>query len=202
MILLPLLIFLAETSVVTLDTVRTIFIARGMKAQAALLGLLEVTIWLFAISQVMQNLNNPACFLGYAVGFTAGTYLGIRIEAFLALGTQIIRVLTRRDATELVTALREAGHGVTSVEGQGATGGVHVLFTIVARKRLPAVVEMIEQFDPATLYVVEDVRAAAKTGLRHSWWPGVRSGQGGGQGPTRQPSAGQQGGVKSANQAA
>ena len=184
MILLPLLIFLAETSVVTLDTVRTIFIARGMKAQAALLGLLEVTIWLFAISQVMQNLNNPACFLGYAVGFTAGTYLGIRIEAFLALGTQIIRVLTRRDATELVTALREAGHGVTSVEGQGATGGVHVLFTIVARKRLPAVVEMIEQFDPATLYVVEDVRAAAKTGLRHSWWPGVRSGQGGGQGPT------------------
>jgi uncharacterized protein YebE (UPF0316 family) len=201
-ILLPLLIFLAETSVVTLDTVRTIFIARGMKAQAALLGLLEVTIWLFAISQVMQNLNNPACFLGYAAGFTVGTYLGIRIEALLALGTQIIRVLTRRDAGELVTALREAGHGVTSVEGQGATGGVHVLFTIVARKQLPAVVEMIEQFDPATLYVVEDVRAAAKTGLWHSWGPGARSRRGSVQSPATRSAGGQQGGVKSANQAA
>ncbi|HVS38556.1 MAG TPA: DUF2179 domain-containing protein [Gemmataceae bacterium] len=160
MILLPLLICLAETAVVTLDTVRTIFIARGMKIQAAALGLVEVTVWLFAISQVMQNLSNPTCFIGYALGFTLGTYLGIRIEERLALGTQVVRVLTRRDAAELVTALRAAGHGVTSVEGQGATGGVHVLFTIVARKRLPQVVQMIERFDPATLYLIEDVRTA------------------------------------------
>ena len=97
-IILPLLITLAETAVVTLDTVRTIFIARGMKVQAAVLGLVEVTVWLFAISQVMQNLSNPACFAGYAVGFTVGTYLGIRIEERLALGTQVVRVLTRRDA--------------------------------------------------------------------------------------------------------
>ncbi len=159
-ILLPLLICLAETAVVTLDTVRTIFSARGVKVQAAAAGLLEVTIWLFAISQVMQNLSNPSCFIGYAVGFTLGTYLGIRIEERLALGTQVVRVLTRRDAAELVTALRAAGHGVTSVQGQGATGDVHVLFTIVARKRLPHVVEMIERFDPATFYVVEDVRTA------------------------------------------
>ena len=101
-LLLPLLICLAETAVVTLDTVRTIFIARGMKLPAAALGLLEVTVWLFAISQVMQNLGNPACFIGYAVGFTVGTYLGIRIEERLALGTQVVRVLTRRDAAELV----------------------------------------------------------------------------------------------------
>lgn len=159
-LLLPLLICLAETAVVTLDTVRTIFIARGMKVLAAALGLLEVTVWLFAISQVMQNLGNPACFIGYAVGFTVGTYLGIRIEERLALGTQVVRVLTRRDAAELVISLRTAGHGVTSVQGQGATGGVHVLFTIVVRKRLPQVVEMIERFDPATFYVIEDVRTA------------------------------------------
>ncbi len=158
--LLPFLICLAETAVVTLDTVRTIFIARGMKVLAAALGLLEVTIWLFAISQVMQNLSSPTCFIGYAVGFTLGTYLGIRIEERLALGTQVVRVLTRRDAGDLVMSLRTAGHGVTSVQGQGATGGVHVLFTIVARKRLPQVVEMIERFDPATFYVVEDVRTA------------------------------------------
>ena len=159
-VLLPLLICLAETAVVTLDTVRTIFIARGMKTLASALGLLEVTIWLFAISQVMQNLSNPSCFIAYAAGFTLGTYLGIRIEERLALGTQVVRVMTRRDATDLVAVLRAAGHGVTSVLGQGATGGVHVLFTIVARKRLPQVVEMIEPLDPATFYVVEDVRAA------------------------------------------
>ena len=90
-----------------------------MKFQAALLGLVEVTIWLFAISQVMQNLSSPTCFIGYALGFTLGTYLGIRIEERLALGTQVVRVLTRRDAAELVTALRTAGHGSPACRVRG-----------------------------------------------------------------------------------
>ena len=162
MILLPLLICLAETGVVTLDTVRTIFIAKGMKAVATALSVVEVTIWLFAIGQVMQNLSNASCVLGYAAGFTLGTYLGIRIEERLALGTQVIRVITPRDATDLVTALRGGGHGVTSIRGEGAMGDVHVLFTIVERRRLGQVIAMIEHFDPATFYVVEDVRKATR----------------------------------------
>jgi uncharacterized protein YebE (UPF0316 family) len=161
-VLLPILIGLAEMAVVTLDTLRTIFIARGVKLLAALLGLVEVTIWLFAISQVMQNLSNVWCFLGYAAGFTLGTYLGIRIEERLALGTQVVRIITKRDATELIIALREAGHGVTSVEASGATGKVHVLFTIVERRRLAQVADAIRQFDPQTFYVVEDVRRVAR----------------------------------------
>jgi uncharacterized protein YebE (UPF0316 family) len=52
---LPVLIFAAELAVITLDTMRTIFIARGRKGFAALVGLLVVSIWLFAISQVMKN---------------------------------------------------------------------------------------------------------------------------------------------------
>src|SRR3954447_8929080 len=50
---LPLFIFVAEACVITLATVRTIFVARGMKYLAPLLGFFEVSIWLFAIGQVM-----------------------------------------------------------------------------------------------------------------------------------------------------
>ena len=177
MIVLALLICLAETSVVTLDTVRTIFIARGMKRLATLLGLVEVTIWLFAISQVMQNLTNLSCISSYAAGFTLGTYLGIRIEEYLALGTQIVRIIARRDVTELVTALRERNYGVTAVGADGATGAVRVLFTIVERKQVRDVMRMIEQFDPTTFYVVEDVRSATRGAvpMRRAgwlWWVG------------------------------
>jgi uncharacterized protein YebE (UPF0316 family) len=159
-ILLPVLICVAETAVVALDTVRTIFIARGVKTLATVLGLLEATIWLFAISQVMQNLTQASCFVGYAAGFTIGTYLGMRIEEKLAIGTQVVRIITVREATALIAALRRAGYGVTSIGADGATGGVHVLFTIVERKLIQCVVNIIEQFDPQTFYVIEDVRIA------------------------------------------
>ena len=78
--LLPLLVFVAELCVVTLATMKTIFVSRGMKTLAPLLGFFEVSIWLFAIGQIMRNLTDPGCYLGFAGGFTLGNYLGVVLE--------------------------------------------------------------------------------------------------------------------------
>ena len=93
-------IFVAEMCVVTLCTVRTIFVARGMKFLAPLLGFFEVSIWLFAIGQIMQNLSNLGCYLGFAGGFTAGNYLGVLVEQRLGLGTLVVRIITPRESWE------------------------------------------------------------------------------------------------------
>src|SRR5688572_1791784 len=88
---LPLLIFLARVLDVSLGTVRIVFLARGLKV-AALIGFVEVLIWLTAIGQIMQNLQNPACFMAYAAGFASGNLAGLWLEAKLAVGSQIVRV--------------------------------------------------------------------------------------------------------------
>ena len=159
---LPLLIFVAEVCVVTLSTVRIIFVARGMKFLAPLLGFFEILIWLFAISQIMQNLSNWSCFIAFALGFTLGNYLGIIVEKYLALGTVIIRIITHRDATSLIDSLRIANFGVTSVDGEGATGRVQVVMTVVPRKRLPEVVAMIETQHSGAFYAVDEVQSASE----------------------------------------
>src|SRR5207302_8078013 len=87
--LLPLLVFVAELCGVTLATMRTIFVSRGMKALAPLLGFFEVSIWLFAIGQIMRNLADPGCYLGFAGGFTLGNYLGVVLGKRLAIGTVV-----------------------------------------------------------------------------------------------------------------
>ena len=48
--ILPVVIFLAEAVVVTTSTIRVIFISRGKRGLAAILGFIEISIWLFAIS--------------------------------------------------------------------------------------------------------------------------------------------------------
>ncbi len=158
MIWLALLIFLAETSVVTLDTVRLIFISRGYRILSAVLGLLVVSIWLFAITQIMQNLQSPYCFIAYAAGYTGGIILGMSIEERLALGSQLVRIITKQDATQLIQQLRHSKYGVTSVDAKGASGPVHVIFTIVPRKQLDQVIDMIHRFDDKSFYTIEDVR--------------------------------------------
>jgi uncharacterized protein YebE (UPF0316 family) len=158
---LPLSIFLAEVCVVTLSTLRIIFIARGRKVLAPLIGFFEVGLWLFAIGQVMKHLSDPGCYLGFAAGFTLGNFLGIYLEGRLALGTLVVRVITPRDAAPLVAGMRAAGYGVTSQEGRGAAGPVRVVLTVVPRKELGQVTALIEAFDPDAFYAVEDVQAAA-----------------------------------------
>lgn len=159
--LLPLAIFLAEMMVVTLGTLRVVAISRGSKVLAAMLGLVEISIWLFAIGQIMQNLNNPLCYLAFAAGFTLGNYLGLWIEEKLALGHLIVRVITRRDAIPLLSMLRAGNHGVTHFDGHGATGPVHLIFTVIARKMLPDVIRIIKEFDPKAFYSIDGVQKAA-----------------------------------------
>ena len=80
---LPLLIFLARVCDVTLGTIRLVFVSKGFKHLAPLIGFLEILIWIVAIGQIMQNLANPMCYLGYAGGFAMGNYIGFIVASVM-----------------------------------------------------------------------------------------------------------------------
>lgn len=158
--ILPILVFLAELCVVTLGTLRIIFISRGKKGLAPVVGFFEITIWLFAIGQVVQNLHDAGCFLGFAGGFTLGNFLGLQIEKWLALGNVVVRTVTHKDATGLIASLRAAHFGVTSLDAEGGKGPVKLVFMVVRRKELEAVLLLIRRFDPKAFYSVDDIQDA------------------------------------------
>ena len=158
-VMLPLLIFLARIVDVSISTVRIVFLSRGHKAIAPLLGFFEVIIWLLAISTIIRNLSNVLCYIAYGGGFAMGTYVGLRIEEKLAVGSMLVRVITRTDASSLVDSLKAADYGVTVIPAEGATGKVSVIYTVIRRRCLADVVRLIEQFNPRAFYTVENVRA-------------------------------------------
>ena len=92
-LLLPLLIFCARIIDVSIGTLRIIFVSKGKRNIAPLLGFFEVLVWILAISEIMQNLNNWVCYVAYAAGFAAGNYVGMIIEEKLAIGILIIRII-------------------------------------------------------------------------------------------------------------
>jgi uncharacterized protein YebE (UPF0316 family) len=157
--LLPLLIYAAETCVVTLGTIRIIFVSRGLKFLAATLGFFEVIIWLFAIGQIMQNLSNLGCYAAFAAGFTTGNFFGVLVEKKLAIGNLGVNIVTKKDPTELIGRLLAAEYGVTCMDGRGATGPVQIVYTLVKRKDLADVVGIIKGFDANAFYAVDDVQA-------------------------------------------
>ncbi|MBU4225576.1 MAG: hypothetical protein KKC71_07125, partial [Chloroflexi bacterium] len=118
-VLLPLLVFLARVIDVTLGTLRIIFISRGKKYLAPLLGFVEVFIWVAVIAQITRGANNIVAYLAYAAGFAAGNFIGMYIEDKLAIGTLVLRIIVPNGADTLIGHLRAAGFGVTSVDAEG-----------------------------------------------------------------------------------
>ena len=158
-VLLPLIIFSTRICDVTLDTLRIIYVSRGLKILAASIGFFEVLIWLFAITQIFKNLTNPLYYIAYAGGFAMGNFIGIFIEERMAIGTVVIRIITQKDALELIEIFKKEGYGVTHMDAQGAQGPVKIIFTIVKRKNIDHVLEIIRSNNPQAFYTVEDVRS-------------------------------------------
>jgi uncharacterized protein YebE (UPF0316 family) len=165
--ILPLLIFFARITDVSLDTLRIIFINRNLRYYAAIIGFFGVLIWLMVIRQIFQRLDNPLCFIAYAAGFAAGNFVGIMIENRISLGKVIIRTITRQESDDLVDFLKSSGYGITVINAEGMTGPVKVIFTIAERSHIKNIVEAIKRYNPTAFYSVEDIRFVSEAVTPH-----------------------------------
>lgn len=159
-IAIPLLIFLSRVADVTIGTIRIVFISKGLKVLAPILGFFEILIWLLAMSKVFQNLDNWLYFIAYAGGFAMGNYVGLKIEERLALGYVNIRIITQKPGDELIQNLSDAGYGVTYMNAYGSKGQVNVIYCVLKRKDIPEVTQIIKKFNPKAFYTLEDIRLA------------------------------------------
>jgi uncharacterized protein YebE (UPF0316 family) len=156
-IILPILIMIARIVDVSIGTLRIIFIAKRKVVLAPVLGFFEVLIWLLAIEQIFKNLNNVACYVAYAGGFGLGNYIGMILEKRLALGLEMIRIITKSHSTELINHLKSFGNGITIVDGHGSNGHVKIVFSVIPRKKMKEVITMVNSIEPSAYYTVENI---------------------------------------------
>jgi uncharacterized protein YebE (UPF0316 family) len=157
-VILPFLIFLARVTDVSINTVRVIYMLNGRRFLSTALGFFESFIWLLAISQILQNVTNPVSYLAYSGGFATGIYVGMLIEERLAIGNVIVRIISQRDATEMIENLRKLGLRITVLDAEGNTGPVSVVFLVSKRQELERITDIVEQTNPKAVFTVEGVK--------------------------------------------
>jgi uncharacterized protein YebE (UPF0316 family) len=151
-----LLIFSLKLADTSLGTMRSLLVTRNKPMYAALVGLLESGIWIVAISQVIKDIDDPVLIAAYATGFSAGIIFGSYIERMVGVGNIIVRVFCPSNSSSVAEKLRENGHGVTVIDGQGKDGPVKVYLCIIKRRKLKSVLKMIEEINP-NAYITTDM---------------------------------------------
>jgi uncharacterized protein YebE (UPF0316 family) len=157
-VILPLLIFLARICDVSIGTMRIIFVSKGKRNIAPILGFFEVLIWITAISKIMANLDNYVNFIAYAAGFATGNYVGMIIEEKLAMGILMIRVFAHEKGDALVQTLNSSGFGATVVQAHGARENIQLIYSIVKRNELASVLDIITGLNPKAFYTIEEIK--------------------------------------------
>ena len=154
---IPLLIFFARIGDVSIGTVRLIFIARGVRTLAVVLGFFEVLIWVIAVSAVLVHLNNWINILAYAGGFAAGNAIGLWIEGRLAIGAVALRLISRKNGKAIAQALRSANYRVTTIDAEGRDSAVIMVLVILSRRHAQKVLNLAREIDPDVIATLDDV---------------------------------------------
>ena len=151
-----LIIFSLRLADQSLGTMRALLVSKNKPIYAALIGLVESAIWIVAISQVIKDIDDPVLIGAYATGFAAGTILGTYIERIVGVGNIVVRVFTASNSPSVAETLRDNGHGVTVIDGEGKDGPVKIYLCVIPRRKLKSVLSMIEKINP-NAYITTDM---------------------------------------------
>lgn len=157
-----LLIFLLRVIGVTLATLRVLVMMRGSKVGSAALGFFEVLVYVLAIGEVVNNLSNVWNILGYCLGFSAGTLVGMWLDERYITGFANVRIISRYKAQRIVETVREAGYGATLEWAAGKNGSVGVVLATVNRRDVNQVCGLADEVDPQAFITVEEARTVRR----------------------------------------
>ena len=161
---LPLLIFLARIGDVSINTIRIIYVLGGRRWTATLLGFFESFIWLMAIRQIFEHLDNWISYLAYPAGFATGIFVGMIIEERIAYGKVIVRIITPENVGSLIAYLKRKQYRYTEVNAEGPQGHENLVFTVLDREDLESLLYHLKEELPSAFYTVEKVNKAAEVG--------------------------------------
>jgi uncharacterized protein YebE (UPF0316 family) len=159
---MALLIFVLRVFNNGLGTVRLIVMARQQRMLTAVLGFFEALTFAVTIAVVAADLSDMLNLFAYCIGFAAGSWVGMAIEARFIVSYVVVHIITRMAGGGVAKALRDSGFGVTEIDAQGREGQVAMLHVVTQRREVPRVRQIAESADPAAFISVEEARSVAR----------------------------------------
>lgn len=141
------IILVIQIVYVSFFTLRMIFTLKGKRYLAASISMVEVAIYVYGLSIVLERLDDPINLFAYSLGYGLGVLVGTKIEEVLALGYVTVQVISQFTDGHLPHALRNKGYGVTSWFAKGKDGDRLVLYVLTRRKNQHKLYAAINEID-------------------------------------------------------
>ena len=152
-------IFFARLIDVSLGTFRTINTVKGRDLMAALIGIVEITVWFLVVKEALNTENDSLWIVvSYALGFSVGTYIGGKIsKIFIKSNLEVQVILSSKDDT-IVQKIRECGYAVTAIEVTGTKNKKYMLYIQIKDNTLEQLKNIVRKLDSKAFIVVNETK--------------------------------------------
>ncbi len=160
-------IFVLRVTDMSLDTIRLLFVMRGRRVLAGVIGAIQAGVFIVAVSKVLTGPLDLWTIIGYAAGFGTGIIIGMIAEERLAIGYAIVRVYSPEFGKPIAEALRASGHAVTEFVARGRQGMITVVNCVVARRDVATVRAIVDDLDANAFVTMDQVSRLDRGYFRH-----------------------------------
>lgn len=113
-------IFCGRLIDVSLSTIQTMFLVKGKRNLATILGFIDVFIWFLVVREALNtDIESIWIAFAYAGGYAAGTFVGSSISKSVIKGTVSVQVITKNTKNKVTDVIRNSGFSASIVECKG-----------------------------------------------------------------------------------
>ena len=159
MVVLILKVFIGRFIEVTLSTINTLYIVKGKKLMATIIGFIDILIWFLVVKEALNTPEDSVWIaLSYAGGYAIGTYFGAVIAGYIIKGTTQIQVVTKNINNVVTDALKEHGYGASIVPCYGLNTEEQslMIYAQVDNKRIKEFKKLIKKLDPHAFVAITE----------------------------------------------
>lgn len=156
-ILLCIEIFFARIIDVSLGTIRTVIVIKGKNLIGSILGFFEVAVWFLVVEQSLNtSASNIFIVLSYALGFSAGTYIGGIISPKLIKSKYEVQIITDKQVQKTIDTIRKSFMAVSILKLEGKNKNKYMLFVEVENNKLKELYNIVKEIDKNAFIVVNE----------------------------------------------
>ena len=159
MVVLCLKVFIGRFIEVTLGTMNTLYVVKGKKLMATIIGFIDILIWFLIVKEALNTPEDSIWIaLSYAGGYAFGTYFGTVVARYLIKGTTRVQVVTKNVNNTVTDALKANGYGASIVPCYGLNTEEQslMIYAQVDNKRMKDFKNLIKKIDPHAFVAITE----------------------------------------------
>lgn len=120
LLLLCLKIFIGRLVDVSLATLVTVYVVKGQRTKATIIGFIDVFIWFIIVKEALNtDIQSIWIALAYAGGYASGTYVGSILSQLFSKGTVSVQIITKDIKNKVTKAIKDSGYSASIIECKG-----------------------------------------------------------------------------------